>query len=508
MAITGMAILVSVAMVVGVGAQQDDAKAKSPVPSMALRTRLEREVRDLFKADYVDRSQKGRQALASKLMAQAKQTGGRAAEQYVFLCEARDVAASSADLETALAAVDEIAGSFDIAGGLKTTRAKMTLDALSRIRKSARTAFHLQALARAYLKTADEAVAAEDYESAVPAAREAERLARRLKDQVLATRARNLSREVPALKREMKSVGEARLTVAENPDDPEANETLGMYFCFVGNDWARGLACLAKASDGGLRLIAGMERRNPTGAIDRHGLGNVWLSYADKQRNALRRLRYRGRAAYWYVQALEDAKGLLRARIEKKLSSLNVEAVGSGDLLKLIDPARHAVKGTWSFEGEVLHSADSDEGRLQIPFVPPAEYDLRVVVSRHEGDDELIIGLVVGGSQTLVELRTEKAGLSLVDGEDPDKNGTEVRIPMFPDTRPRTIVCSVRKNRVRVTVDGKMLIDWQGLASRLSLDKDWSVPEKRALFLGGDNTVYRFHEVTLLPISGKGERLR
>ena len=508
MSLAGMAMLYALATVVAIGGQEDDPKPKSPVPSTAIRTRLEREVRDLFKADYVDRSLKGRQALASKLLAQANETGGRVDEQYAFLAEARDVAASVGDMKTALAAVDKIAESFDIANGLKTTWSKMTLDVLSRVRKSARTLFHLQALAQAYLSTAEEAVRLEEYEAAATAAREAERIARRLKDQGLATRAKDLSKEVPELKREMKAVGEARLTVTENPNDPKANETLGVYLCFVRNDWEQGLACLLKGSDGGLRLIARMEGRKPTGASDRHGVGKVWLSYSEKQRSPLRRRRYRGRAAYWFQQALENAEGLLRVRIEKELSGLDVVAVGAGDLLRMIDPERDAIAGTWKFEEKVLKCPDSDEGRLQIPFEPPEEYDLRVVVSRHEGNDELILGIVVGGNQVLVELRTDSAGLSRVDDEDADSNGTGIKVPMFPDDRRRSITCSVRKDRIRVAVDGKQLIDWQGKATRLSVEDAWSVPEKRALFLGADDTVYHFHELTLIPISGRGKRLR
>ena len=95
-----------------------------------------------------------------------------------------------------------------------------------------------------------------------------------------------------------------------------------------------------------------------------------------------------------------------------------------------------------------------------------------------------------------------------MDDEDPDDNGTEVEREMFPTNRPRTFVCSVRRDRIVVSLDGKPLINWKGNASRLSVDEDRSVPDKRVLFLCSDDTLYRFHELRLVPVSGSGRRIR
>ena len=384
----------------------------------------------------------------------------------------------------------------------------MTLEALSRIRKSARTLFQLETLARVYFETAEGAVTVGDFDAASKAAKDAERLARKLKNPGLATRAKNLAKDIPDLKREMSAVTNAQLTVSVNPEEPEANEVLGIYICFVRNDWESGLACLLKASDGELRLIAARESRSPTTAADRHTLGKEWLSHSKKQRVSLRRRRYEARAAHWFTLALEDAEGLLRARIKKDLEGLNVGSAGEVNLLGMINPARDSVEGKWVVEEKLLKSPDYDNSRLQILYEPPVEYDLRIVVSQHDNDEELILGLVVGKTQVLVIIRKDSAGLLRVDGEDEDENGTKVEADLFKSNRPHAIKVSVRRGRILVAVDGKKLIDWKGKATRLSMDDGWSVPEKRALILGADDTVFHFHEIKLIPISGKGKRLR
>ena len=165
MPVTGMAILYSVATLFGMIAQEDQG-ALFPIPSPAVRAKLEREVRALFREDYVDRSPEGRRALATKLLLQADLSGTRADERYAFLCEAREVATLVPDLETALAAVNGIANRFDIVNGLKTTRTRLTLDVLCRIRRTTRTLPGMQSLAQAYHDTARRAVRVGDFDVA------------------------------------------------------------------------------------------------------------------------------------------------------------------------------------------------------------------------------------------------------------------------------------------------------------------------------------------------------
>ena len=62
------------------------------------------------------------------------------------------------------------------------------------------------------------------------------------------------------------------------------------------------------------------------------------------------------------------------------------------------------------------------------------------------------------------------------------------------------------KEGVTVACDGRPIIDWKGAASRLSLSDYWNTPHD-VLFLAAYDCRYRFHRVSLSPISGTGKGL-
>src|SRR5262249_27157828 len=79
---------------------------------------------------------------------------------------------------------------------------------------------------------------------------------------------------------------------------------------------------------------------------------------------------------------------------------------GEVDLLALVRLDENVVSGTWkkTNEGALLSPAEP-EARVQIPYAPPEEYDLRVVALRKSSDFRSFhIGLVAGGRQFLVTL--------------------------------------------------------------------------------------------------------
>src|SRR5882757_9749541 len=82
-----------------------DEKPKLPVPSDALIAKTDVQVRELYKSEYT-KSSAERRAFAKELLAQAHNANSDAATRFVFYREARNVAASIADITIALRAVD------------------------------------------------------------------------------------------------------------------------------------------------------------------------------------------------------------------------------------------------------------------------------------------------------------------------------------------------------------------------------------------------------------------
>ncbi len=182
------------------------------------------------------------------------------------------------------------------------------------------------------------------------------------------------------------------------------------------------------------------------------------------------------------------------------------------DLLRLVDPKRDAVAGTWEFQGRSLAAPALQFGRLQVPYVPPEEYDLQAVVERTTGSDSIQIGLAYGWNQFLVIVdgieRDPSSGLDLVDRRPFYDNETTLKGRLIENGVRATISISVRRERIRAWVDGRRIIDWKANYARLSLWPSWTMPRRDTLFLGAWTGRRLVHSLVLYPVTGEGRPIR
>jgi hypothetical protein len=75
--------------------------------------------------------------------------------------------------------------------------------------------------------------------------------------------------------------------------------------------------------------------------------------------------------------------------------------------------------------------------------------------------------------------------------------------------KPASIICSVRKKHLKVTVDGKTVIEWKNPPySTASAGKYWVVQNKSCLFLGClDTSTFEISGLTLKPLSGRPKKI-
>jgi hypothetical protein len=71
-----------------------------------------------------------------------------------------------------------------------------------------------------------------------------------------------------------------------------------------------------------------------------------------------------------------------------------------------------------------------------------------------------------------------------------------------------TVVCAIRKERLSVKVNGKLILDWAADYKRCKLDHFWQSPNPKALVLAEFNSIFRFTKVSLIPVTGEGKSLR
>jgi formylglycine-generating enzyme required for sulfatase activity len=143
---------------------------------------------------------------------------------------------------------------------------------------------------------------------------------------------------------------------------------------------------------------------------------------------------------------------------------------------------------------------------LQVPYEPPAEYELEVEARRIEGTDALGIGLVGSGRQFFVVLDAHGgnvSGLEALDGQGANSNPTKHLGVLLPPQQSVSISCVVHSKGVRVMCAGKTIIDWKGTHDRLSLGEGWAVPNKAQLFLATCGSSFNISKLVLRPL-GKG----
>jgi serine/threonine-protein kinase len=481
----------------------EPALGPAEAPDATLQHDAEAAVRKAFPIDRA-KTAKDKAELARTLLQTAAKSGAKETELYVLLRIAKDLAAQGMDAKTALEAIDARAAAFDVdAMGEK-------VDLLTKTTAKGQDA---AAWAGAALDVAQEASEADDYESAVKLAARAEALARLANDRQLQDLAKDRSKELADLKRVADGLTGHFKTLETKPDDPAANTAVGKFVSLVKGDWKRGLPMLAKGSDVILKQIAAKEIARPKEPEMQFALAEDWDGLSEKARTPLEKRRCQVRAKYWYQQALADATGVLKPRIEKRLKELSAIADPRGgiDLLALIDPAKDAVRGTWKSKGTSLLVPGGRIDLLQIPYSPPEEYDVRIVASSGTGDVGLIFGLAVGERQVTAVVSWNSANegsghLKAVDGRDECAN--LVKGIKLKESAQRTTVYSIRKAGIRATVDGVTIVNWNGDFGRLSLPGAWMVPNKEALFIATWDSSYLISEITLFPITGSGKKLR
>ena len=493
---------------------------RRPEPPAADQKAAEQEIRDLYRGEFAKRTPEEQLAFSRKLFRTAQETADNPAAQYVLYREAAELAAQAGDAEQSMAAIDRMAAAFDIdALALKTAL-------LVTAAKGAREPEAAGALAECSLALVDEAVAADQYDTAVALLSRAETAARQAKGTVLLATIATRRREVEALRTAWQPVKADAKSLEAKPDDPVASLSVGRFLCFQKGDWERGLPLLAKGSDATLKALAEQDLAAPAAPDAQVALGDGWWDAAAPKGGAAKS-RLQERAAHWYAAALPKLDGLAKVKAEKRILECEKSAQPGGsagpavDLLAWIDPAEHSVppKSRWTLKGKTLVSAgnldDQRFTRLQIPCVPPAEYDLTVAVECRTPGGPFAIGLVAGGRQFVVALDAASVAAGLFGGK--DSHALAARSPNdrlawkgapFVEGKPSTIVCSVRRTALRVTVNGQVAIDWRNPPwAEATTVEDWAVPNKTCLFfVARDAATYEVSRILLQGVGGSAPR--
>ena len=211
----------------------------------------------------------------------------------------------------------------------------------------------------------------------------------------------------------------------------------------------------------------------------------------------------------WYDKAMPSLTGLMKIKIEKRMAEAEATIPRNiVDLLKIADPEKGAISGKWKFENGTLVADNSNVGILQLSYCPPEEYDLTTEFSGTKG---LLTWILLGrGNQFEYCMGYNDggnyAGFEIIDGKYANANDTTRAFSFVPKKKYQTII-KVRKNKVSVFVDGKLLTELITNYQNLSLHPNWAIPNKQVLSIGSFRSTNIYYAITVKEISGPGTQL-
>jgi DNA-binding beta-propeller fold protein YncE len=320
------ASLAALALLLHQGVQAgDDSEPKLPPPGKEALAKALDEVKSLYKkeiAEAKDDTAAGK-ALAATLLKEGKNTPGKeeAALRFAAISLARDVASQAGDHPTAMEAIEELARGFTV------DTLPMKADALAAAAKSTESKEDNQNLAELALQILEEAVHSDSYEAALSLADTAGKAAARAKSLKLAARAKKVEEDIRATQKEFERVQPFLTKLAKNADDKDANLEAGKYYCFLKNNWTKGLPYLTKSGDQSLKSLAEKDLAKPKLAKKQVELADAWAALGDKEKGPARKGLLR-RAHHWYTEALSDSEalvGLTRVRVQRRAEEIAKE---------------------------------------------------------------------------------------------------------------------------------------------------------------------------------------
>ena len=282
---------------------------RRPIPSDEAQQAARRVVEEVYQAEFAERGSTARASLANTLIQEAARETTDPEHQYVLLRIAGELYSGLGDAVGAATAAQALATAFEVSGS------EVSLELLTEAKRHASTLERSRVLAEQCLLALRQTPLPEELEAAEKLADLAESAASRSRQPALRDQSRNEVKRIRGFRAEYTRVGPALETLAEHPDDPEANAAVGQFRCFWQSDWETGLAMLRQGPDSALRSLAEAD----LSGSDAVSIGDRWWQQSEHEEGQVQ-LAMRQRAVHWYKEALPTTTGLARSLLEKRIS--------------------------------------------------------------------------------------------------------------------------------------------------------------------------------------------
>ncbi len=247
-------------------------RPKQPPPDPADVQQALRQLDDRFHFD-APRSLDDKRDLARELYDESL-LRSEAVEQFALLDQARVLAVSAGDLQTALQAAQEQDRLFVM------DHLAVLTDIVTAIDFSNQEMDEIATLAIVGLNLVEKTLAADRFELANRITDFLDKVVRRAGSPEDTQKLRDTIVRIRLVQRPFEQVKEAFDALADAPDDPAANTAVGRYYCFVKGDWTTGLPYLAKGDHAEQKNLSRRELDDVEKPDDAIEIADGWVAAA------------------------------------------------------------------------------------------------------------------------------------------------------------------------------------------------------------------------------------
>ncbi len=287
------------------------------------------------------------------------------------------------------------------------------------------------------------------------------------------------------------------------PDDPAANLSVGSFACFYQRDWEKGLPMLAKSTDAKLKAAAVADLAAPTNAEQQFVVAGIWWDLA-KSVNGLGKTHVLERAGNWYSQAAPNLSGLNKALAEKRSVVPDHPGIAGGNgswinLLAMINPAKNTRAGKWKLENGILTSDNQNGARMWIPYLPPEEYDFRIVLSRSDGDSAVLQFAARGEHEMIWCMGYNKIFVL-------NEKHQDIKCELVNGRKYKSVI-KVRKDSVQFFLDDQKILEEKDEEKLFQRGLWNSLSDEKLLGVGSFFSPTAFYSIEIQEVTGKGKAL-
>jgi hypothetical protein len=478
------------------------------VPDKEAQAQALERIKTIFPSEYAATTRDARSAFAQQLL-ELTEAEKDAAARFTLLKESVRLASDSGDVETAMAAVDEMARAFAI------SQATVQAFALANLSKSVQSREAAEAVADHCLALANVLIAENHFAEAQKTLNDGGVAARKIRGpNPKATLLKDALAQVESAAAAFQKVAKFAAKLEHDPSDPAANLELGKFECFEKGNWPKGLTLLTKGSDAALKKLAQDTLAEPEAASEQAAIAGRWWAVGEKFKGPQRQ-RVLGYASSWYETALPKLTGLDKVTAQKRVAEVQPDAGGVArlgsrkiNLVELLDPKLDFQQPEkWRIvDGGLQCTQPHFVPKAIFPYEPPAEYDVAFAFSqsRFRNGVGLILPHPKGGSFSVHF--AQDGGRSMSLHSIGDKYKRTVDSLFLPDTK-YTIVFKVRKSGVQAIINGKPAMDVKTDYSDLAVS-DWHrIQQTKQIGLFCDDPT-NFYGVEVTEVTGEGVKLR